>query len=94
VAGRLAVEELEKVSGDGVAGGIFNEVIGTTEFDAAAVARVMVPVKKHGRQRGEEPIGDGAFARVAVVVAFRQDAAEGCRSGLRQKPEPALLALG
>ena len=68
-AGRSAVQQVKKVRGDA------NRSSGV-DFDALAVAREVVPVEQHRRQRGQQRIGDGARSCLVVVVGFRPNAAQ------------------
>ena len=44
--------------------------------DAFAVVREVMPVKEHGRERGQELIGNRARAGVVVVLSFGPHAAQ------------------
>ena len=62
---RRAVQQVKEVTADRLVVGL--------DLDATPVLAEVVPVEQHRPQRGDQPVGDVARARLVVVVGLRQD---------------------
>ena len=67
-AGRSLMEEMEKVSTDGV--------VIRADLDAASVPRKMIPIEQYRIERGEQAVGDLARSGGVMALFFRLGTAQ------------------